>query len=142
MSLSLCPCCNKLVPPSHFRRAWSREDLAELLNSPQFLGMMRSAIKAELLATAPTEQLGPERYFVKLVPPGWWTNEQAAAELRKAHPSATRFTQRSIDKLICMGRVEGGKGFVLASSMQAYIQRYDAARGVRRSRQRKEELQR
>ena len=123
----LCPCCNKLVPGSHFRRApWTMEDVAELLNRPQFVAALRRAVKEELLATAPTMQrTGMHKQYVRhLVPPGWWTCEQAAAELRKAHPGSEHFNNRTVQQYISIGRLEGGNGFVLASSMKALITKY------------------
>lgn len=124
MSLHLCPCCNKLVPASHFRRTWSPEDLAELLNSAQFKGVLRHAINTELRAMAPTQQVSGPRDGMRMVPAGFWTHRQAVAELQAHHPMAKHYGVNHIAGLVARGKVEGANGLVLASSMQAYIQRY------------------
>lgn len=129
MSLHRCPCCNKLVPATHFRRApWTEEDLSELLSHPrmqrlveakvreQVKGQRTAAIqrvvKQALADQVPRIILAPSKP-PREVPAGWITYKEASARYN--------YTVQTLRHYVMHRVIEGGKGIILEESIAQYV---------------------
>lgn len=137
-----CPCCNKLVPATHFRRApWTEQDLSELLSHPRLQKLVRAMVK-ECLPQASMEaarQLVLEAIqqkhaqFIKqvrqenlrVVPPGYLLYEQACQRFNISYMSLRSYVSQK--------RIVGGKGVVSELSMEEFMRTYKPRHKTRRS---------
>lgn len=125
-TLYLCPCCNKLVPGSHFKRApWTLQDVIELSLHPQLEKRIRHLIQQELdLQPQPVIHRGVHRVIkAKVAPPGHLTYKDAALRFGIA--------PQTLRTYICLKRIQGGGGLVRIASLEKFIAIYRPRRTAR-----------
>ncbi|MBL8002373.1 MAG: hypothetical protein JNL05_10465 [Flavobacteriales bacterium] len=146
-ALYLCPCCNKLVPATHFRRApWTEQDLSELLTHPRLLKVIEAKVRElvdaaavekarELVHEAVTEkhasfmrQVRQAKHDLRVVPPGYITYEDASERYKDRG-----ITYQNIRSLVYQRRVIGGQGLVHEASLQGLLLTYKPRARARRA---------
>lgn len=119
-TLYLCPCCNKLVPGSHFKRApWTLEDIIELTLHPRLEKRIRHLIQQELdLAPQPRMDMAAVRTppKAKAAPPGWLTYKEACAR--------TGISMQVLRGYVHRKRIKGGGGLVRVASLKKFMTTY------------------
>lgn len=122
-----CPCCNKLVPASHFRRApLAPEDIIALSLHPALERRMLWLIE-RALDTQPQPVLAqqPRTMKVKVAPPGYLTY----AEVCQRYGIA----EQTLRTYISQGKIKGGGGLVRRIPLERFMRNYKPRSSTRRS---------
>lgn len=113
-----CPCCRKLVPESHFRRApISEEDLTVILSHPRFEKRVL-ALLGSWAAKQPKPKMLKKKggSKVAVAPPGYITYADAVKRFD--------YSYGGILSLVSQKRLIGGDGIVLLSSIIGHQRTY------------------
>lgn len=129
-TLHLCPCCGKLVPASHFRRApWTEQDISEMLVNPRLrkwvLGVVKEAVDAHVLSEviASVRRVASNQRIVKVprvkraservLPMGWITYNEAVTKYKLRGQWVRQYVSKK--------RVNGGDGALEEASLVAFL---------------------
>ena len=123
-----CPCCNKFVKATHFKRApWTDEDLSELLAHPRLQRLVEAKVRDQVkaqrtdavrrvvqqaLADQVPRIIHAEGKPPREVPAGWITYKEASAKYN--------YTIHTLRHYVMHGAIEGGRGIILESSIAEY----------------------